>query len=416
MSDDRIMSMQSAIRRPFQSPILTPKARRLRPGRALASILVLVALVGVGGGIAYAIFSATKKPPAVVPGPAPSPGASSASNPASGVSTAASEATASNPVNEKLDAALNAAVRLKTDREWGKAKAVLQEALQTWPAEQQLHIQLAETQVAMEQYADAYASYERALAIGPREAGVEFAAGTAASAANKLDRAAEHFAAAQTAKPTDHLPPLFLAQVQVKQGNLAEAKKNLLLSSRLKPDEAITWGTLAEIALRENVVNLAVQHAQRARDLEPANPLWRLVEARALKRDNKPSQALALFEGMEPADLLDEPIVQLLGECYGLAGRPKDGALMFERLVAAETTRGDLVLQTAQWWERAGDKAKAQSWAQRAMFMQVDGAEAMFNRLKAEAAKPEPSKQEPAKQEPAKQEPAKQESTPPGGG
>jgi hypothetical protein len=50
------------------------------------------------------------------------------------------------------------------------------------------------------------------------------------------------------------------------------------------------------------------------------------------------------------------------------------------------------------------------------MFMQVDGAEAMFNRLKAEAAKPEPSKQEPAKQEPAKQEPAKQESTPPGGG
>jgi predicted Zn-dependent protease len=253
--------------------------------------------------------------------------------------------------------------------------------LLAWPSEQQLHVQLAEVAIAQQRAADAHASYERALAIGPRTFEIECAAGSAASAANKLDRALEHFAAAQAAKPSDHLAPLFLAQVQVKLGQLAEAKKNLLLSATLQPDVAITWGTLAEIALRENVVSLAIQHARRARDLEPQSPLWRLLEARALKRDNKPSQALALFEGMDPADLLDPPIIQLLSECYGLAGRPQDAALLFEKLVAADTTRGDLTLQTAQWHERAQNIPKAIEWSQRAMFLQVEGAQAMYERL-----------------------------------
>lgn len=286
-------------------------------------------------------------------------------------------------IDSRLDEVLNAVLRLKTDREWGQAKAVLDEALATWPQDQQLHVQLAEVAIAQQNPAQAHASYERALAIGPRTAEVEFAAGTAASAAGKLERAIEHFAAAQAAKPNDHLAPLFLAQVQLKLGELSEAKKNLLLSATLKPDVAITWGTLAEIALRENVVSLAVQHARRARDIEPESPLWRLLEARALKRDNKPSQALALFEGLAATDLLDPPIVQLLSECYGLAGRPKDAAIMFEKLVEADTTRGDLTLQTAQWWERAGDLPKAISWAQRAKFLLVEGAAEMHARLTA---------------------------------
>lgn len=368
-----------------------------RAGRAIVAAVVIVALLGLAAGLAYTIFSAARPPAPIstVRGAGPTPQTLDAASTASQVTPSQATAPLAAPavVNEKLDATLNAVVRLKTDREWGQAKAVLDEALQTWPTEQQLHVQLAEVFVAMERPGDAHASYERALATGTRTAEIEFAAGTAASAAGKLDRAAEHFAAAQTARPNDYLAPLFLAQVQVKQNQLSEAKKNLLLSATLKPEIAITWGTLAEIALRENVVTLAVQHAQRARDLEPTNALWRLLEARALKRDNKPSQALALFEGMEPADLLEPSIVQLLGECYGLAGRPKDGALMFEKLVSAESTRGDLVLLTAQWWERAGDNAKAMQWAQRAMFMQVDGAEAMYNRLKALAPAGEPKKE-----------------------
>ena len=207
--------------------------------------------------------------------------------------TNAGSATAPAQQPEKLDDILNTVQSLKRDQQWDKAETLLTSAIARNADEQALYVQYAEVLIGKNQQEQAYEQYEKALAIGPRSAELEFVAGTTASAANRLDRAEEHFGAAQAQNKTDWKPPLFLAQVQVKQSNFAEAKKNLLMATHLKSDLGVAWGTLAEIAMRENDASIALQHIAKARELEPDSVLWRLVQARALKRLGKPQRSTA---------------------------------------------------------------------------------------------------------------------------
>lgn len=283
---------------------------------------------------------------------------------------------------EKLDDVLNAVQSLKRDGEWDKAEIVLTSAIGKNAEEQALYVQYAEVLIGKNQQEKAYEQYEKALAIGPRSAELEFVAGTTASAAGRLDRAEEHFGAAQAQNKTDWKPPLFLAQVQVKQNNFAEAKKNLLLATHLKSDLGVAWGTLAEISLRENDANLALQHAMKARELEPESVLWRLVQARALKRLGKPQEALDALAGLDETQRLEPGILAIMGECYGLLRKPGDAAAMFAGMSDRFGDRGELALEAAQWYERAGDTANAKKYAERASFLSVAGASELLERLK----------------------------------
>ena len=116
-----------------------------------------------------------------------------------------------------------------------------------------------------------------------------------ASTLGKLDAAVSHYTNAQSIDPSAARYPLFLAQVQIKLNKVDEAKANLLRSGRIDPDQAVVWGTLAELAMRENKPGVAQQHIAKARQIEPGVTEWRLIEARALKRSNKPEEAIKLL-------------------------------------------------------------------------------------------------------------------------
>lgn len=299
-----------------------------------------------------------------------------------GPNTAPTPTAASTASAEKIDALLNSALTYMNRDEAAKAEIILAAAIRENPGEQRLYLMHAEALAALRKPEEAYAAYEKALAIGPREGETEFAAGTLANMIGKLDRAVEHYQAAQAAMKTDPRPPVFLAQVQLKLKQNEEAKGNLAIAARLNPDLAIVWGTWAQVELDENRPSIAAQHAAKARELEPRVTLWRLLEARALRRANKAEDALALLVNLDEGEKRDPQVMSVMGECYGILKRPADAAALYAKAAAADPANGTLAMETAGWFERAGDKATAFKHAERAMLLGTPGASGMVERLK----------------------------------
>lgn len=315
-------------------------------------------------GLRGATPKATVSPPALgkaggPPGIAPQPGADAA----------------------KLDAIQNTAQELIRRGEPKQAEALLRGAIAEHLTEQQLYVQLGDLLSTQKRPDEAYATYSQALATGPGDADLEFAAGTAAAAVGKLDRAEEHYQASMTKRPTDFRAPMYLAQVQMKQEKLEEASASLLLAAKLNPEAAIVWGSLAEISLRQNKLTLAVQHAKRARELEPRVTVWRLIEARALKREGRPEEALGLLVGLDEAAKREPGVDLLQAECYGMMGRPGDAAAVYLTKLKADGSDGVSTLQAAIWLEKAGDMKQARELAQRAEMLAVPGAKEVASRL-----------------------------------
>ncbi len=286
------------------------------------------------------------------------------------------------PVPGAMDQVLNAISTLKRDGEFAKARTILAEAIAQHPEEQRLYVEQAEVLVALQQTKEAYAAYEQAIASGEPTHAIQLAAGTVASMLGNTPRAREHFEAAQQLDKTDWKAPLFLAQMQIKQGDSLEASKNLLLAVKLKPDSAAAWGSLADLELRENKISLAAQHVAKARELEPDSTLWRVLDARILKRDNKPSEALEVLMGLDAAQRLEPGVLQTMGECLGLLSRPADAAVLYSDASDAQPSRGDLALAAAQWWERASQPANGVKYAQRAAEVGEEHAAELVARLK----------------------------------
>jgi len=287
-----------------------------------------------------------------------------------------------------MDEILNAIATLKRDSQFGKAQAILTQAIAERPDEQRLYVEYAEVLVALQQTKEAYSNYEKAIAVGPATHPIQLAAGTVASMLGQTQRAREHFEAAQQLDKTDWKAPLFLAQMQIKLGDTEDATKNLLLAVKLKPDSAAAWASLADLELRENKITLAAQHIVKARELEPASTAWRVLEARVHKRANEPAKALEVLMGLDAVQRLEPGVLSTMGECLGMLSRPKDAAVLYSDVSDSLPSRGDLALAAAQWWERAGKPENGVRYAQRAA--EVGEAGAADLKLKLEAAAPQP--------------------------
>lgn len=261
------------------------------------------------------------------------------------------------------------------------AETVLAAAVGQYVECQELHVAYADVLLAQRKTVEAYAEYERALAIGPRGAELEFTSGNAASMAGKSERALEHFWAAQTADPANARYPLYLAEIQLKLNQTDAAKASLLRAANLDPNQAVAWGTMAEVALRENKLEISLQHIARARKLEPEVVAWRVIEARALARKGEPQKALDLLIGLNDADRFQDPVLKLIAECCGMLRKPGDAAAVYAK--ASDAAPGDaaLAVATAEWFQKAGDKEQALAFAKRAAHLGSDEGEKLVKRL-----------------------------------
>jgi len=295
--------------------------------------------------------------------------------------SAAAAPAHSAPTHQAITAALESARSLMTRSDWPKANAILNEAAKQFPEDQELRVALGETLLAMNRPKESYAEYEKALNIGPRDAKLEFAAGQVANKAGLAERAESHFAMAQTADPKNAAYALMLGMVQRNRGTLESAKANLLRAANLDPDSAYAWGTLADIALGENNVNLCLQHIARARKIQPESKEWRLVEARALKRKGDPERALMLLIPLDRSQKLEPQVVRLMAECYGMLNRHADAAAAYGEASLTEPTSPELAYEAAAAYERAGNLTKALEFGRRSKLLGSEAGAKLMQRL-----------------------------------
>jgi predicted Zn-dependent protease len=299
----------------------------------------------------------------------------------------------STATSSKVADIIAAAEKLRLQGDTAQSETVLRTAAREYATDQSLQIALAELLIEKAGHAptqadanlirtDAYSSYERALAIGPRDPKLEFVAGTLAAKLGNLPRAVEHYSSAQAADATDARFPLYLAQVQISLKQDLEAKANLLLAAKLSPDNPVVWGTLADIAVRENKIPIALQHIRRARELEPRSVLWRVIEARALKRDNKPEEALQLLIGLDANERLEPGVAQVMAESYGMLSKFNEAADVYAAASAANPTDGVIALEAARWLKAAGRTKEAREHADRAAILGVEGAREIADAIK----------------------------------
>jgi tetratricopeptide (TPR) repeat protein len=267
---------------------------------------------------------------------------------------------------------LEAARSAMSQQEYGKAETILSKAVQAFPEDQAAHLRLAETLVTEKKYKEAYPEYEAAIALSPKPAAgvapvgdpkLHFEAGTVANEAGLVERAEEHYSMAQTGDPSEPRYPLYLAMVQIKLGKDSAALASLVRATKLNPDLAVGWGTLAELALKENSLGLAMQHVDKARRLEPDTARWRVDEARILMRRAEKGdveKALQLLLSLDKAARMDADVLEATGECFGLLRRPADAAFMYSEASKVRPDDADMAFQASLWYQRAGNEAEAE--------------------------------------------------------
>lgn len=318
------------------------------------------------------------------------------------------------PTREEFLASAGDAMR---DQAWGQAETILEEAIGIYDQDQDLRLQLAdvlrsrataaswqreaqgvqgagvvsatteaeraeaETLARRQDSLDAYEQLVIALRIGPATPEVEFRAGLLASEIKDHDKAIEHFTAARTGAPTNSEYVLYLAQAQLAAGQRTAAKATLLACVNLDPENAIAWGTLADVFLQENKLDMAIDNVRKARALQPDVTLWRLIEARALKRRNDAEEALQLLIALPDADRHEPQVVDLVVECYAFLGRPMDAARAVGAASDFHPTNPTLALDAAQWFRRAGDAQTALRYASNAAMLGNPEAQALVSEL-----------------------------------
>jgi predicted Zn-dependent protease len=308
----------------------------------------------------------------------PAGGGGGAEDPASLDSAAASA-----PL-EKVLAGAGKALRAG---EPGRALAILEPALEKLPGEQELHLTAAEASYAAGDVTRALRHMDQAIAIGPDHPEYRFAAGMYAEEAGELMQAELHLREAQRLEPANPKHPLYLAAVLEQSDQIEQSKATLLRVVRIDDSIAQAWAMLAELALRDGAASVGLQHIERARTLEPANPAWRVIHGRLLRRSNQPRAAADVLLGIPKAQLLGSAVLmEEVGQSLGMAGEAEEASRLYAE--AARATPGDPEIQyrAAYWHDRVGDRAAAMGYAQQARALGHELAGRLLERLEREAA------------------------------
>lgn len=357
---------------PSPTPRPTPRSAPHRPGlgRAAGLVFGLVAL-------AAAVFAGwtlwrVAQTPASPTNPSTNPTDTALAN------------------TQTVEAVLASVQQLVRAENFTAAEKILSDAVRQFPADQELRLSFGDLLMSRQRWSDAYDQYNAAIDTGPVPATVSFAAGTLASMTQRPELAAEHYAAAMRTDPTVPEYPLYLATAQLKLNQTAEAKASLAIAARLAPDRAEIYGMLAQIALNENKLAMAAQHAERARGIEPSETAWVLLEAKVRKRAGEPARALDLISALPQADADHPDTLALAAECYGMLGRPGDAASRYIDAAERSPTDPDLAFESAVWLERTGERAEAVRWAEKAAALGHPRAGDWIQSLAAVNTQPEP--------------------------
>ncbi|HYD01824.1 MAG TPA: hypothetical protein VEB22_11410 [Phycisphaerales bacterium] len=280
-----------------------------RSARSSAAVIAVVALLAVAGVAVYAVVSIARETPAE-----------------EGARKGATGPTASETLL-RVDP-------LITEGKGSEAVAVLLPAIEAYPQDQELRLALARAYSLQKEWLKSSAAYEAALLLGKETAALHAEAGTVANAAGKVELAIERYGRAQDLDPKNPIHPLYLGMVQIKAGKEREAMTSLLTATVLNPELAAAWGSMGELELRANHLDLALQHLAKARAIEPESFKWRLAEAKTHKRRNEPGKALDLLVNLPNDKRYSKEAVQVIADSLAMM-KQVEGRAEFLRLAKA---------------------------------------------------------------------------------
>lgn len=312
--------------------------------RSLKPILIILLLAAIAAGLWSVSRHGGMKPPPPPPGPTPA----------------------------STDA-LRTAEQLIVQGDFSRAIVELRRAIEKAPNDQALHIQLAGALQSKEMWTEARHAIETAIEVGPatgaQGAAMHVQAGTLANKTNDIDKAIEHYQAAQKLEPTQPRHALFLAMMQLKNNDDNAAIASLYTATRLDDSLGEAWGTMAEIELRRNNLPMADQHVTKARAVQPDVLRWRLLHARIIRRANEPARAMALLTNLPDADRLSAPVAREIADCLGMLRRHAEASTLLEQAATAAKPdqRGKLLIDAARAAQRAADLDRAKTLAARAL-------------------------------------------------
>ncbi|USN99603.1 MAG: tetratricopeptide repeat protein [Phycisphaeraceae bacterium] len=282
---------------------------------------------------------------------------------------------------QTIEALIESARRYAANQETGKAETVLRASVAQHPDEPRLRAALGEILVQEDKKEEALAQYQKLIADGQATADIAFRAGSLAAVLGDPALAAEEHELAQKLDPTNPDYPIHLAQAQIALGKIDEAKASLTRAAVLDDGRAIVWGMLAELALRENKLDMAEQHIAKARRLEPNVVAWRVIEARVFKRRGEAERALLLLGGLGEPDRWDPAVVKAMAECLGMLDRQNDALSLYEVAIEKRPGEPELRYEAALWAERLGKTDRALELARQASMMGEQRAKAVVERL-----------------------------------
>lgn len=332
-----------------QKPARRP-ACRAGNARILGVLLGIGALLGAGVA-AYAVWSLLQSQPAA------SPDQEASDQPDRGRGLAGTESI------EEILGAVQVYVR---EENYSAAQRVLENAVATYPDDQEIRLALGDLYLLTGQTGMAYEQYIVGIEIGPETWAAQFTAGTIANTLGRPEIAESHYAAAMRLDPSQPETPLYQAAIQMKLNKLSEAKANLAIAGKLSPDDVRAYSMRAEIALRENKANIALEQVQRARQLEPNALGLVLLEARALKRLGRAQQAVDLLTALPIQQAITPDAVRQLAEALGMLGRFDDAAARVMDAAERQPADASLKFEAALWLQRAGREQEAVEWARSA--------------------------------------------------
>ena len=264
---------------------------------------------------------------------------------------------------QKLDEALNAVSTYMQTDQIGKAEVVLDALTESYPDHPNVYRSLFELRLHQERHPDAYAAIRKVLDLDSTNAEEHFNAGVLASMLKKIEPAATHFEMATSLAPRNPKFPLYLAQMHIKLHEYDKAKVRLLQVINLDGSLHEAFGTLAEIAMIENDLEMAEQHISRARQIAPDIIKWRMVEAAMLRRSGQPEQSLALINALnEEHGRFRQDVVEEAARCWAMLGEPEKAAREFERQLEKHPDAWKSAVRAAEYYLIADNVEKARTW------------------------------------------------------
>lgn len=274
---------------------------------------------------------------------------------------------------EALSAGLESAARYVNADKLEEADALLAGLASRFPEEPLVWSQYYELRLHQGRTEDAYKMMQRLIDLGEGEDfGLRLNAGIVASQIGNIADAINHLQTATRIEPGDKQAPLYLANLYRKVHDLPAAKECLLRVIVLDDSIHQAWGGLAQIAFLENQLDMAQQHLEKARKLEPGFPTWIILQAKVHRRRGQPDQAITLLTSLPEAHRWQQEVVDEIAQSWGLLSNPLKAANEHVAHLDRHPDAWTSATAAARFFIIAEDLDSARSWATYARRLKPD--------------------------------------------